>query len=203
MKRKSVLMAMFILMMSVSIAHALPEYTVNDTTGRMGNGGPFQVTGNGMNFQTFCVELQEYISLGGTYYGSIDSLVYYSSGAYTFSAAVNPNTALVYNYFLDHQSTLSNTEKRDIQLAIWMYQGQMTIDHTNFFVDKIDDNELSATNRTILALNLWDANVSPPYDNEGDYSHRKQSMLIATPEPGTLLLVGLGLVGLAGLRRKN
>jgi hypothetical protein len=207
MKRSTALMAVCMLILSVSLAHALPQYTISTTTGRIGDGGPFQITGvtnPSVSFQTFCVERGEYIDLPATYYGSIDSLVYYSSGSSTFSAAINSNTALVYNYFLDHQATLSDTDKRNIQLAIWMYQGQLTIDHSNFYVDKIDHGNLSASNRTIMALNLWDADVgNAPYNNESDYCHRKQSQLIATPEPGTLLLMGLGLIGLAGLRRKN
>ena len=68
MKSRSVLLSMFILLMSVSLAQALPQYYVNDTIGRSGNGGPFQILGYtdpSVNFQTFCVEETEYISLGG------------------------------------------------------------------------------------------------------------------------------------------
>ena len=205
MKRKSILLAVCMLLMSVSLAYALPEYTVNTTTGRIGEGGPFQINGvtdPSVNFQSFCLETKEYLSLPGQYYGSIDSRVYYSSGGYTASTPINVNTAKLYNYFLDN-SGLTAQEKRNIQLAIWMYQDQPGIvdDPTNFFF--ANASTLVASNRTIMALNLWDANVVFPYDNECDYSHKVQSVLIATPEPGILLLLGIGLVGLAGLRRKE
>jgi hypothetical protein len=108
----------------------------------------------------------------------------------------------LYNYFLDNQSILSDTQKRDIQLAIWMWQDQISDDAGNSFFT--DASTLVASNRTIMALNLWTADVSGPYyDNQTAFEAKAQTLLIATPEPMTLILFGLGLIGLAGLRRKE
>jgi hypothetical protein len=81
-----------------------------------------------------------------------------------------------------------------LQLAIWKLEDEYTGDlgAYSYFYD--------------LALaNGWADNdlhgVAVINPIEG--STQKQSILVLTPEPLTLLLMGLGLVGLAGLRRKE
>jgi hypothetical protein len=206
MKKRVTLLAACILLISVSLAQALPTYQILDPGGRTTSGGPFRIVGNSMDFQSYCVETAEYISIGGTYWGSIDNLVYYSSGSQTFSAPIYSGTAKLYNYFLDNQLTLTNVQKGDIQGAIWAFQGQAG-GSTNWWYNNA--GTLVASNRTVWALNLWTVDVGgSPYNNAGDFAHRAQSMLIAgdipynTPEPGVLILLGLGLIGVVGIKRK-
>jgi hypothetical protein len=213
MKKRLILLAVCMVcmfLMSASLAQALPQYYVNDTSGRSGSGGPFQIVGYtdpSVSFQTFCIEWNEHISLGGKYFGSVDPIVYYSSGNNSLaSAAIDPNTSILYNYFLDNQSTLSDANKALIQNAIWAYQGQGAYGSPsvtgNYYYEHVSD--LTASHRTIMALNLWNTNVGDgPYSgNDTAFANRAQSMLIATPEPGILILLSLGLVGVAGIRRK-
>jgi hypothetical protein len=213
MKKRAILFAACVLLISVSLAQAtpLPRFQVNDTSGRSGSGGPFQILGVDSffpaNYQTYCIETGENITIGHTYWGTIDNVAYYSSSlSYLVSAPIAAGTSKLYNYFLDNQSTLSNTAKYDIQIAIWKFQGQ-SLGEANWYYNHVGD--LVASNRTVYALNLWNADVGgPTYNNPGDFAQRAQSMLYtpdggtSVPEPSVLILLGLGLIGVAGIRRK-
>ncbi len=117
--------AVSMVVFSFSLAEALPTYTISTTSGRIGNGGPFEIVGNGLDFQTFCVETREYINLPGNYWGSIDPVIVYgSSPSYSHIDPIADETARLYNYFLDNYASLSNDDKHLIQIAIWTYQDQ-------------------------------------------------------------------------------
>lgn len=193
--KKTIFLAICILVMTVSFAQALPLYTVQTTDGRVSPGGPFLITGGGQSFQTFCIEAREYIGLPGSYYGSIDPKVWYSSGDSSTRGIIADETKKLYSYFLDNYGTLTNADKSNIQLAIWDYQGQPDYDGLqglNPFYIAAPDYKLT---HNVLALNLW-TNVDGYV-----YGSRAQSMLMV-PEPASMLLFGLGLLGLAGIRRK-
>ncbi len=205
------LIAISLVAVSISTAEALPTYTVSNTPGRIGNGGPFEIVGNGLDFQSFCVETQEYITLPGKYWGSIDPVVIYTSSAsFSHTDPIADNTARLYNYFLDNYASLSYNDKHLIQIAIWTYQNQpgyTTPPVGNTFYDHAPTYPMT---QHIVALNLWTSDVGDgPYTNylnSTDFRYRAQTQLFAdpaVPEPGILTLLGIGLSSVALLARRK
>jgi hypothetical protein len=182
-----------------------------------------QVAGS-INFQTFCLEYAEHISGGGTYYAVLNNAAV-TGGTGTLSGdKISIGTAFlyyqfakgtltVYDYTNPGRSTGINPSADLLQRAIWFLEGESG-GADNSFVEyarnqlHLDNTGLEADNHgtyTVGVLNLWsDADHVGNLAKDGDnYLYARQDVLILTPEPMTMLLFGLGLAGLAGLRRKK
>ena len=172
---------------------AAGEFTVYDET-------------TGAVFKTFCIEHNE------TIYSWEDVVINSISNAAVRGgiSGGNPDplsgqTAyLFYNFWNGTLSGYNSTKEDVLQIAIWMLEGE---------VISGDDTGLWNANNEYYKLapqNGW-SDIGPVrvinpvlYSENGQIREYKQSLLfVTTPEPGTLLLMGLGLVGLAGLRRKK
>jgi hypothetical protein len=106
MKKKIFLAAICMVLVSASLCLALPDYTISVGPNHESsfNGGPFTITGNGYNFDTFCVETGEFMNYG-TLKGSIDSVVLYGtpSGSTIVAnsgQAIDSRTIGLYDYYL-------------------------------------------------------------------------------------------------------
>jgi len=212
-----------LLLGAISTAQALTKYTISDTIYRQSTGGPFLMNPDdgSSSFYTFCVETGEHIGFGPQYYGTIDSVVIFGSGIKDNSDPLNLNTKRLYDYALDNWAALTSgtlkptngtpaEELTAIQAAIWAFQGETGAPASGSRADYYYQNVLTLNpnlDRTIMALNLWTADVSlAPYQpiigNANAYAAKAQSQLIAVPEPGILILLGIAMsaIGAASWR---
>ena len=156
-------------------------------------------------FQTFCVEINEYIYPYATYDATISQKSIYTGVTLTLGAA------WLYDQFAlgslqNYDYTRANTGPvQDLQNAVWYFMGVGAYDPLNQYIQLADTtfgtdaNALapSAGAYNVAVLNLWaPGQVDTP---EG----ARQDQLVLVPEPSALTLMGFAFSGLLLLRRKN
>lgn len=156
-------------------------------------GGPFNVFVNGSSeasFKTFCVEETEYITIGDTY-------LVHSIG----------NTAILSNWDLKDEVAWLYTQYYTgaimdgpgIQEAIWYYtpgsKGEPANQLANDAANAVNGGWKN--NGRVQIFNPVEVVASQ------EAIIHKQSMLVYVPEPSTMLLMGLGMLGLGLLSRKR
>lgn len=153
------------------------------------------------------------ITTAGAYYG-------YHQG-FCVDPASNTSSAVLYDVrpllgfgddykraaWLLSQSTAANA--LITQLAVWelMFDTNNVITTGTFHFSGYSDAQTLVNAAMGLDLNKFDTTgfyvAVSPVTGSSYYGAQYQDYIFKTPEPGTLLLMGLGLVGLAGMRRKK
>jgi hypothetical protein len=155
--------------------------------------GEFSITWNGNNTWAFCVD----------FFNSIDS----SQSATPTPVNIKGSEYVLAAYLLDKYRIAADTPKESaaLQAAVWR-----AIYGTNFTL-------LSSTNDDVEAYYaIYTSDLTVPGDFTGanytfldlykiadDNKVVRQGLITGVPEPMTMILFGLGLIGLAGLRRKK
>ncbi len=216
MKKLIVSILSICLMLSASAVLATPVALYDTVTfldsGPTG-GGEFLIYNNNQDvfFKTFCLERNEYVSIDGTYQvvGISDAAVMGGiGGAVNGADPLSGKTAwLFYNFTM---GTLPGYDGSDgmqavLQDAIWMLEEEKTASLNNYYYKMATTGYVSEG----VSVEVWADNYIGPVRvlnlaamSQMSQKGAAQDQLIVTPEPLSLLLLGLGLMGLAGVRRQ-
>ena len=184
------------------------EWVLNYYDAKAKNAG-----GTSNTFQSFCLEYNENISDGTLYSATLSNASIYG-GTYHASDPLSKGTAWLYSLFAKgtlsgyHYGSGRTTSAAEFQEAIWWLEDEISLsdpDENSFIHAAITQFGGTAAGAKanadglygVKVVNLW------KYGYAGNIEYRRQDTLVVTPIPSAVWLLGCGLIGLVGIRRRN
>jgi hypothetical protein len=200
------------------------NYDTNATWGGGGGGGEFLVTEQialGEIFKTFCIEVNENITLPGTYYVTLDNGAIQGGNSGGNPDPLSDATKWLYywyvsnlldtfdlpggsDYFYDSQNSAN-----ELQEAIWYLEGEGSAGGlaSRLVTKATSAGTFNVPNADVLVMNLWST-----YPVTNEYTQRRQSQLYfrttqggnEVPEPASIAIWSMiSLAGVIGVCRRS
>jgi hypothetical protein len=159
-------------------------------------------------FETFCVEVNEHVSYGTSYFADVSTAAVYGGAGGGNPDPLSPLTAYLYQKFATSSlvgynyggGALRSASADALQHVIWFIEDEEAkawVDGDSSLMDKFyQDAVLNAGPGigNVRILNLW---------TDESRSHAAQDQLVLMPEPTTALVLLSGLALLLGARRRS
>jgi hypothetical protein len=157
---------------------------------------------NGPTFKTFCIDLSHFISTGTTYTYNLDDPNNPNADAQVFQGGLGAAKATLLSELFGkyYTSVVDNKTGAAFQIAVWdiVYDGGVPNANSPFKVTSTGAAETTA----LQWLNNLDPNQGANLivlDSVPLGNHQDQITLAPAPEPSTLVLACIGIVGLVGV----